>query len=169
MTVLANEQVIDGRGWRSGALVEKRKLNQWFLKITDFADELLDGLSTLDKWPEKVRADAGELDREDHRACSSGFKPVAPLERGYRGLFDPARHPVRRELRRRSLPITRSRRRWPRTRQKPATFIAKCKQGGTTAAELETAEKLGFDTGLKVRAPARSRHGSCRSTSRTSC
>ncbi|MFM9935914.1 MAG: class I tRNA ligase family protein, partial [Novosphingobium sp.] len=55
MTVLANEQVIDGRGWRSGALVEKRKLNQWFLKITDFADELLEGLSTLDKWPEKVR------------------------------------------------------------------------------------------------------------------
>jgi leucyl-tRNA synthetase len=54
-TVLANEQVIDGRGWRSGALVEKRKLNQWFLKITDFADELLEGLSTLDKWPEKVR------------------------------------------------------------------------------------------------------------------
>ena len=54
-TVLANEQVIDGRGWRSGALVEKRKLSQWFLKITDFADELLEGLSTLDKWPEKVR------------------------------------------------------------------------------------------------------------------
>jgi hypothetical protein len=53
--VLANEQVIDGRGWRSGALVEKRKLNQWFLKITDFADELLEGLGSLDKWPEKVR------------------------------------------------------------------------------------------------------------------
>ena len=54
-TVLANEQVIDGRGWRSGALVEKRKLSQWFLKITDFADELLEGLTTLDQWPEKVR------------------------------------------------------------------------------------------------------------------
>ncbi|MGG2357331.1 class I tRNA ligase family protein, partial [Salmonella enterica] len=54
-TVLANEQVIDGRGWRSGALVEKRKLNQWFLKITAFADDLLTGLGTLDKWPEKVR------------------------------------------------------------------------------------------------------------------
>ncbi len=55
MTVLANEQVIDGRGWRSGALVERRKLSQWFFKITAFADELLQGLDTLDRWPEKVR------------------------------------------------------------------------------------------------------------------
>jgi leucyl-tRNA synthetase len=55
MTVLANEQVVDGRGWRSGALIERRKLNQWFLKITDFAEELLAGLSELDGWPEKVR------------------------------------------------------------------------------------------------------------------
>ena len=55
MTVLANEQVIDGKGWRSGAEVEKRKLSQWFLKITDFADELLEGLGNLDSWPDKVR------------------------------------------------------------------------------------------------------------------
>ena len=55
MTVLANEQVIDGRGWRSGALVEKKKLSQWFLKITDFADELLEGLGALESWPDKVR------------------------------------------------------------------------------------------------------------------
>src|SRR3954464_10570425 len=55
MTVLANEQVIDGRGWRSGALVERRQLAQWFLRITDFADELLDGLDGLDQWPDKVR------------------------------------------------------------------------------------------------------------------
>jgi leucyl-tRNA synthetase len=54
-TVLANEQVIDGKGWRSGAPVEKRKLSQWFLKITDFAEELLDGLDKLSAWPEKVR------------------------------------------------------------------------------------------------------------------
>ena len=54
-TVLANEQVIDGRGWRSGAVVEKRKLTQWFLRITDYADRLIDGLSTLDRWPDKVR------------------------------------------------------------------------------------------------------------------
>src|SRR5437016_1693147 len=55
MTVLANEQVIDGRGWRSGALVERRKLSQWFFKITDFAEELLTALDTLERWPEKVR------------------------------------------------------------------------------------------------------------------
>src|SRR5881398_54981 len=55
MTVLANEQVIEGRGWRSGADVERRKLSQWFLRITDFAEDLLDGLETLDDWPEKVR------------------------------------------------------------------------------------------------------------------
>ena len=55
MTVLANEQVIDGKGWRSGAQVERRRLSQWFLKITDFAEELLDGLGTLDNWPDKVR------------------------------------------------------------------------------------------------------------------
>jgi leucyl-tRNA synthetase len=54
-TVLANEQVIDGRGWRSGALVEQRELTQWFFKITDFSQELLDALDTLDRWPEKVR------------------------------------------------------------------------------------------------------------------
>src|SRR5690606_26881733 len=54
-TVLANEQVIDGRGWRSGAPVEKRKLTQWFLRITDYADALLDGLKRLDRWPERVR------------------------------------------------------------------------------------------------------------------
>src|SRR4030095_12276107 len=55
MTVLANEQVVDGKGWRSGAPIERRKLSQWFLKLTDFADELLEGLETLDQWPEKVR------------------------------------------------------------------------------------------------------------------
>ena len=55
MTVLANEQVIDGRGWRSGALVEQRELTQWFLKISDYSDELLSALDTLDRWPEKVR------------------------------------------------------------------------------------------------------------------
>ncbi|MBX3524431.1 MAG: class I tRNA ligase family protein, partial [Xanthobacteraceae bacterium] len=55
MTVLANEQVIDGKGWRSGAEVEQRELTQWFFKITDYSQELLDALDTLDRWPEKVR------------------------------------------------------------------------------------------------------------------
>src|SRR5690606_17620619 len=55
MTVLANEQVIDGRGWRSGAVVEQRELTQWFLKVSDYAEELLDALDGLDRWPDKVR------------------------------------------------------------------------------------------------------------------
>ena len=65
MTVLANEQVIDGRGWRSGALVERRKLSQWFLKITDFAEELLDGLGDARPVARQGPADAGELDRQE--------------------------------------------------------------------------------------------------------
>src|SRR6476660_1790916 len=79
MTVLANEQVIDGKGWRSGAAVERRKLNQWFLKITDFAEELLDGLGHLDQWPDKVR-----LMQENWIGKSQGlkfrFELNAPLE-----------------------------------------------------------------------------------------
>ena len=151
MTVLANEQVIDGRGWRSGALVEKRKLNQWFLKITDFADELLEGLSGLDKWPEKVRTM-----QENWIGKSQGlqfsFKPVAPLQEaievystrpdtlfGASFVAIAADHPIALAIARNSPEAT--------------AFIARCKQGGTTAAELETAEKLGFDTGFKVRHP----------------
>ena len=70
-TVLANEQVIDGKGWRSGAQVEKRKLSQWFLKITHFADELLDGLRYAGGLARKGPVDAGELDRQIARACDS--------------------------------------------------------------------------------------------------
>ena len=62
-TVLANEQVIDGRGWRSGAIVEQRELTQWFFKITDYSEDLLQALDRLDRWPEKVRAHAAQLDR----------------------------------------------------------------------------------------------------------
>ncbi len=108
-TVLANEQVIDGKGWRSGAPVEKRKLSQWFLKITDFAQELLDGLGELDKWPEKVRHHAGELDRQEHRAAVH-LRPVERRER--RGLHHAARHDLRRQLRcRRARPPGRASRR----------------------------------------------------------
>ncbi len=149
MTVLANEQVIDGRGWRSGALVEKRKLSQWFLKITAFADELLSGLADLKDWPDKVRlmqenwigkseglrfrfavSDGGEVEVFTTRPDTifgSSFVAVA------------ADHPIAQGLAERS--------------PEAAAFIARCKQGGTTAAELETAEKLGFDTGLTARHP----------------
>ena len=151
MTVLANEQVIDGRGWRSGALVEKRKLNQWFLKITQFADDLLEGLNTLDQWPDKVR-----LMQENWIGKSVGlqfsFKPVAPFDSeievystrpdtifGASFVAIAADHPVAQAV--------------AANNPDAVAFIEKCKEGGTTAAELETAEKLGFDTGLTVAHP----------------
>jgi leucyl-tRNA synthetase len=143
-TVLANEQVIDGKGWRSGAPVEKRKLNQWFLKITDFAEELLDGLGKLEEWPEKVRlmqenwigkstglqfsfelSDGGSVEVYSTRPDTifgASFVAVAPD------------HPIAQAV--------------ASDNADAVAFIEKCKRGGTTAAELETAEKLGFDTGI---------------------
>jgi len=149
-TVLANEQVIDGRGWRSGALVEKRKLSQWFLKITDFAEELLEGVQALENWPDKVK-----LMQENWIGKSRGLQfRFAPVNFGdeievYSTRPDTifgasfvavaAEHPVAQAVAADS--------------PEAQAFIELCKQGGTTAAELETAEKLGFDTGLKVRHP----------------
>ncbi|MCH4893721.1 leucine--tRNA ligase [Sphingomonas sp. SFZ2018-12] len=151
MTVLANEQVIDGRGWRSGAVVERRKLNQWFLKITDFADELLDGLGTLDHWPDKVK-----LMQENWIGKSVGlqfsFAPVAPFDQpievystrpdtifGASFVAIAADHPIAQRLAADNAEV--------------AAFVERCKAGGTSAAEIETAEKLGFDTGLRVAHP----------------
>ena len=152
MTVLANEQVIDGKGWRSGAPVERRKLSQWFLKITDFAEELLGGLGELDQWPDKVR-----LMQENWIGKSKG------LQFAFRFAGDPPGstandlevfttrpdtifgasfvaispgHPIAEALAAEDPAI--------------ATFVERCRQGGTTAAEIETAEKLGQDTGLEV-------------------
>jgi leucyl-tRNA synthetase len=153
MTVLANEQVIDGRGWRSGELVERRKLSQWFLKITDFADDLLEGLGSLDRWPEKVR-----LMQENWIGKSRGMRfrfalaePVAGHDSfevfttrpdtifGASFAAVSPDHPIAQAVAERSADA--------------AEFIAECKRGGTTAAELETAEKKGFDTGLEVTHP----------------
>ena len=148
-TVLANEQVVDGRGWRSGALVEKRKLNQWFLKITQFAQELLDGLSTLDTWPEKVR-----LMQENWIGKSEGLQFSFDLSNGDKLDVYTTRpdtifgasfvaispdHPIAQDLAMGDERVQR--------------FIEQCKKGGTTAAELETAEKLGFDTGIAATHP----------------
>ncbi len=145
-TVLANEQVIDGKGWRSGAEVEKRKLNQWFLKITDFADELLNGLDELKNWPDKVR-----LMQENWIGKSQGLQFKFALDDGQEievystrpdTIFGAsfvavaADHPIAQGVAANSTDAQ--------------AFIEKCKAGGTTAAELETAEKLGFDTGLKA-------------------
>ena len=153
MTVLANEQVIDGKGWRSGAPVERRKLNQWFLKITDFAEELLEGLGTLDQWPDKVR-----LMQENWIGKSRGPAVRLPAGRAGRrrstrdrGLHHPARHDLRRQLRRHRRRSPAGRRRSPqsdpeaRPRSSPSASA-----GGTSAAEIETAEKKGFKTALEV-------------------
>jgi len=146
MTVLANEQVIDGRGWRSGALVERRKLSQWFLKITDFAEELLDGLEGLDQWPDKVR-----LMQENWIGKSAGMK--------FRFALDPEDKPAIPEIEVYTTrpdtifgasfvavspdhPLAAA---YARRSEEVAAFIVRCKQGGTTAAELETAEKLGLE------------------------
>ncbi|MET1110365.1 MAG: leucine--tRNA ligase [Allosphingosinicella sp.] len=152
MTVLANEQVIDGRGWRSGALVERRKLSQWFLKITDFADELLDGLGRLDQWPDKVRLmqenwigkSQGmrfrfELASTEGKESPSSFdvfttRPDTIFGASFAAISPD--HLIALALGERNPGL--------------AAFIAECKQGGTTAAELETAEKKGFDTGIRV-------------------
>ncbi|MDK2768772.1 MAG: leucine--tRNA ligase [Sphingomonas sp.] len=151
MTVLANEQVIDGRGWRSGALVEKKKLNQWFLKITDFADELLDGLDTLDKWPDKVRLMQenwiGKSQGMQFRfkLSSSDFNEVEVFTTRPDTIFGSsfvaiaADHPIAQALAAKDAAA--------------AEFIAQCKLGGTTAAEIETQEKLGFDTGIRAAHP----------------
>ncbi|MBD8469669.1 leucine--tRNA ligase [Sphingomonas sp. CFBP 8765] len=153
MTVLANEQVIDGRGWRSGALVERRKLSQWFLKITDFADELVDGLGALEHWPDKVK-----LMQENWIGRSQGLQFKFALAGNATGIDSvevfttrpdtmfgssfvavAADHPIARAI--------------AETDPDAAAFIELCKRGGTTAAELDTQEKLGFDTGIRATHP----------------
>ena len=100
-TVLANEQVIDGRGWRSGALVEQRELTQWFFKITKFSDDLLEALGSLDKWPEKVRLmQANWIGRSEGLMVrwALGARDRAEGPQGAGGLHHAARHAVRRLL-----------------------------------------------------------------------
>ncbi len=149
-TVLANEQVIDGRGWRSGALVEKRKLSQWFLKITDFAEELLEGLDTLDQWPEKVRTmqenwigkSQGlkfEFLVEDSTETFEVFTTRPDTLFGASFAAIAAEHPLAKQC--------------AETNPRIADFIADCALSGTAAAELETMEKRGVDTGLRVYHP----------------
>jgi leucyl-tRNA synthetase len=149
-TVLANEQVIDGRGWRSGALVEKRLLAQWFLRITHYADDLLDALKTLERWPERVR-----LMQENWIGRSEGARVFFEVKgRNARleifttrpdTLFGASfcalspNHPLAAEL--------------ARSNPALAEFIAECNRMGTSEAVLETAEKKGFDTGVKVLHP----------------
>jgi leucyl-tRNA synthetase len=153
MTVLANEQVIDGKGWRSGADVERRELTQWFFKISDYSQELLTALDGLDNWPAKVR-----LMQSNWIGKSRGLQFAFSLIDGPHGTdrievyttrpdtllgasfigISPD-HPLARQLERENPEI--------------AAFCADCRKGGTTEEALEKAEKKGFDTGLRVRHP----------------
>jgi leucyl-tRNA synthetase len=150
MTVLANEQVIDGKGWRSGAAVERRKLSQWFLKITDFAEELLEGLGALESWPDKVRLmQENWIGKSKGLQCKFSFvgstdgidvfttRPDTMFGASFVAIS--VDHPVAQKM----------------ATNAPALqdFIAECRKGGTTAAEIDTAEKLGFNTGLSVEHP----------------
>jgi leucyl-tRNA synthetase len=151
-TVLANEQVIDGKGWRSGAPVEKRKLSQWFLKITDFADDLLVALKGLERWPEKVR-----LMQENWIGKSSGayvdFRLAGRSDRlrifttrpdtlfGASFMAISPDHPLAEEAASRE--------------PKAARFIAECRAAGTSEAAIETQEKRGYRIGLNALHPFR--------------
>ncbi len=154
-TVLANEQVIDGRGWRSGALVEQRELTQWFFKITEFSQELLDALDTLDHWPEKVRLmQKNWIGRSEGLTVRWEIVPeTAPNSDreitvyttrpdtlfGASFLAISADHPLAKEAAAKDPAIE--------------AFCEECRRAGTSLAALETAEKKGMDTGIRVRHP----------------
>ncbi|MHB0951612.1 MAG: leucine--tRNA ligase [Allorhizobium sp.] len=154
-TVLANEQVIEGRGWRSGALVEQRELTQWFFKITDFSQDLLDSLDTLDQWPEKVRLmQKNWIGRSEGlslrwqiagNAYPDGLSEVTVYTTrpdtifGASFLAIAADHPLAKAVSADNSEI--------------AAFCDECRRAGTSLAALETAEKKGIDTGIRVRHP----------------
>ncbi|WP_293865302.1 leucine--tRNA ligase [uncultured Alsobacter sp.] len=151
-TVLANEQVIDGRGWRSGALVEQRELTQWFFKITDYAQDLNDALDGLERWPEKVRVmQKNWIGRSEglsvRFALDAATTPSGETEVeiyttrpdtlfGAKFIAIAADHPLARAAGARD--------------QALADFIAECKRTGTAAELIEKAEKKGYDTGIRA-------------------
>ncbi len=154
-TVLANEQVIDGRGWRSGAPVEQRELVQWFFKITAFAEDLLKGLDRLDRWPEKVRLmqqnwigrSEGLLIRFalDPKTTPSGQSELEVFTTRHDTLFGASFMAISPDH-----PLALA-----AAQKNPALkkFIAECKRMGTAEEAIEKAEKLGFDTGMKALHP----------------
>ena len=154
-TVLANEQVIDGRGWRSGALVEQRELTQWFFTITQFSEQLLEAIDTLDRWPEKVRLmqknwigrSEGLLIRFalDPKTTPAGESELEIFTTRHDTLFGAKfmalspDHPL----------ATAAAGKNPEL----AAFIAECKRSGTAQEVIDKAEKLGFDTGIRALHP----------------
>jgi len=154
MTVLANEQVIDGRGWRSGALVEQRELTQWFFRISDYSEDLLEALDTLDRWPDKVRLmQKNWIGRSEGLRVRFEFTTPAPtgdkvLEifttrpdtlfgASFMGLSPD--HPISAKL--------------ATSNPELKAFIEECRRIGTSEEAIEKAEKKGIDTGLRVRHP----------------
>jgi leucyl-tRNA synthetase len=151
-TVLANEQVIDGRGWRSGALVEQRELTQWFFKISKYSEELLAALDTLDRWPDKVRLmqrnwigrsegllirfalDAATTPAQETEVEVFTTRPDTLFGAKFVALSPD--HPLAAEAAKKNPAL--------------AAFIEECRRHGTALAEIETAEKQGFDTGIKA-------------------
>ena len=152
-TVLANEQVVEGRGWRSGAVVEHRRLSQWFLKITKYADDLLAALETLERWPDRVRLMQSNWIGKSKGARVefklNGEKLLAETVEVFTTRPDTlfgasfiavaANHPLALAL--------------GEINKDAANFIAECAKLGTSEAAVETAEKRGFDTGLFVEHP----------------
>ena len=153
MTVLANEQVIEGRGWRSGAVVERRELTQWFFRISDYAGELLSALDGLGNWPEKVRLMQANWIGQS-RGLQFSFETVdAPEGFGALEIYTTRPdtlmgasfaaispdHPLARRLEGENPDI--------------AAFVAECRRIGTSEEALEKAEKRGMDTGIRVRHP----------------
>jgi leucyl-tRNA synthetase, eubacterial and mitochondrial family len=149
-TVLANEQVIDGRGWRSGALVERRKLSQWFFKITAYADDLLQALGDLDRWPERVRLmQQNWIGKSEGARFSFALKDRQDKIEVYSTRPDTlfgasfvaiaADHPLAAELAKQD--------------EKLAAFIEECRKTGTAEAELEKAEKKGYLTPIQALHP----------------
>ncbi|WP_099827816.1 leucine--tRNA ligase [Oceaniglobus indicus] len=153
MTVLANEQVEDGKGWRSGATVERRELTQWFFKISDYSEELLTALDSLDNWPDKVKTMQKNwigksrglqfafslIDGPDGHDRIEVYttRPDTMLGASFIGISPD--HPLARELEKENEDL--------------AAFNAECRKMGTAEEEMEKAEKKGFDTGLRVRHP----------------
>ena len=149
MTVLANEQVVDGRGWRSDAVVERRELVQWFFRITELAEDLLEAIDGLEHWPEKVRTmqrnwigrSRGLQFGFETRGAPEGFgtlevfttRPDTLMGASFAAIAPD--HPLAKAL-----------------AGDPAVeaFLAECRRSGTSEEEIETAPKIGFDTGIRV-------------------
>ncbi|MCO4823306.1 MAG: leucine--tRNA ligase [Amylibacter sp.] len=150
MTVLANEQVEAGRGWRSGALVERKELTQWFFKISAFSEELLSAIDDLEGWPDKVRLMQRNwigksrglefaFDRVDSGDKIDVYTTRPDTLNGASFVGISPDHPIAKALEAENADV--------------AAFVAECRKGGTTEEAIETAPKLGMDTGIRVKHP----------------